>query len=69
MIDLKLSQRDLGNYLGLSRENVNRQLAALRDKGVISVDGANITILDEEALVAIAERDGDEQGIKARAQS
>ncbi|HRD78128.1 MAG TPA: Crp/Fnr family transcriptional regulator [Hyphomicrobiaceae bacterium] len=67
LIDLKLSQRDLGNYLGLSRENVNRQLAALREKGVISVDGANITIVDEDALTAIAEHDGEDVGLKPRA--
>lgn len=59
-IGLKLSQRDLGNYVGLSRENVNRQLAMLRDRGIIQSQGNSITILDEQALAEIAERDREE---------
>lgn len=60
LIDLKLSQRDLGSYLGLSRENANRQLSALKDKGLVRVDGPSITILDEAALTALAEREREE---------
>ncbi len=58
LIDLKLSQRDLGSYLGLSRENVNRQLGSLREKSIVRVEGASITVLDEAALTALAEREG-----------
>jgi CRP/FNR family transcriptional regulator, cyclic AMP receptor protein len=54
-IDLKLSQRDLGAYAGLSRENMNRQLSALKDEGLIRVDGAIITILDLEGLELAAD--------------
>ncbi len=50
MIDMKLSQRDLGNYLGLSRENVSRQLSKLKDAGLIHCDEAHIYILDDKAL-------------------
>lgn len=57
LIDLKLSQRDLGSYLGLSRENANRQLSALKERGVVRVEGAAITILDEAELAALAERE------------
>lgn len=55
LIDIRLSQRDLGNYAGLSRENMNRQLAALRDQGLIRLDGALVVIVDREGLQAIAE--------------
>ncbi len=55
LIDLKLSQRDLGNYAGLSRENMNRQLSDLRDQGLVRLDGAMIVILDREGLAACAE--------------
>ena len=55
LIDLKLSQRDLGSYAGLSRENMNRQLADLREQGLIRVDGAAIVILDSEGLAACAQ--------------
>lgn len=54
-IDVKLSQKDLGNFLGLSRENTSRELGRLRDDGIIRVDGAVITILDLDALQDCAE--------------
>jgi CRP-like cAMP-binding protein len=52
---MNMSQRELGAYLGLSRENVNRQLGQLRDANVISFDGTNITIADEKYLAEIAD--------------
>ena len=54
-IDLGVNQRDLGNYLTLSRENTSRQLGALTEAGVIAANGGQIVILDEPALTAIAE--------------
>jgi CRP-like cAMP-binding protein len=59
LIDLKLSQRDLGNYLGLSRENVNRQLGVFREIGIVRVDGPQIVILDAEALHRYTEQTAD----------
>jgi len=53
---LKMSQRELGAYLGLSRENVSRQLGHLRDAGAISVSGTDITITDRERLAALASK-------------
>jgi CRP-like cAMP-binding protein len=50
LIDLKLSQRDLGNYLGLSRENVSRQLGLFRDVGILRIEGSEIVILDPDGL-------------------
>lgn len=54
-VNLAVSQSELGAYLGLSRENVNRQLAQLRDAGVIRSDGAQIVVMDDVALAEIAE--------------
>jgi CRP/FNR family cyclic AMP-dependent transcriptional regulator len=53
-IRLALSQRDLGAYCGLSRESLNRQLAALRAAGAILVEDRRITILDEDRLRQLA---------------
>ena len=50
-----MSQRDLGNYAGLSRENMNRQLSGLREQGLIRRDGAAIVILDRAGLQECAE--------------
>jgi len=55
VIALRLSQRDLGAYMGLSRENTSRQLAALRQRGLIQVEGARIVIRDRAELEAAAE--------------
>ena len=55
MIDLKLSQRDLGSYLGLSRENVSRQLKDLREAGLIKIEDQTLIIPDLDALRERAE--------------
>lgn len=54
-IDLKLSQRDLGNYVGLSRENTSRQLKDLRAAGLVIVEDQALIIPDLEALRERAE--------------
>lgn len=54
-LELTLSQSDLGKYLGLSRENVSRQLRRLKDDKVITMEGARVIILDAAALATIAE--------------
>jgi CRP-like cAMP-binding protein len=54
-VNLRASQTELGGYLGLSRENVSRQLCELRDANVIVNDGAQIIIINEAALCEIAE--------------
>src|SRR5205823_1312889 len=53
-LHLTLSQRELGAYLGLSRENVSRQLGRLKDTNVIKIDEAHIIISDENGLSEIA---------------
>ena len=54
-VSLTLSQSELGAYLSLSRENVNRQLGQLRDANVIRNDGPQIIVTNEFALREIAE--------------
>lgn len=54
-LQLAASQEELGNYLGLSRANVNRQLRHLRQAGIARIDGARIVIEDERALARLAE--------------
>jgi CRP/FNR family transcriptional regulator, cyclic AMP receptor protein len=50
ILDLKLSQRDLGSYVGLSRENVSRQLKDLREAGLLIVVDQDFLIPDLGAL-------------------
>jgi CRP-like cAMP-binding protein len=54
-IELKLSQRELGGYIGLARENINRQLMLWRQDGVLTVEEGRIVILDQKALQRIAD--------------
>jgi CRP-like cAMP-binding protein len=54
-LDLTMSQSELGGYLGLSRENVSRQLGQLREANVIIMDGSHIVITDADGLTMIAE--------------
>jgi CRP/FNR family transcriptional regulator, cyclic AMP receptor protein len=51
---VRLSQRQLGNLLGIPRETVNRQLRAWQAEDVISLDDGAITLKDEAALQRIA---------------
>ena len=59
-LDLKMSQSELGGYLGLSRKNVNRQLGQLRNANVVRSAGTEIIVTDELALSEIAEMTGTE---------
>lgn len=53
-IELELSQRELGAYCGLARENVNRQLSLWREAGLVRQDGRRLVLLDQPALEKIA---------------
>lgn len=52
---LDLNQSELGNFAGMSRENINRQLSAWGDAGIIGLDHGKITVLDSTFLAEIAE--------------
>ena len=49
-IGIKLSQQDLGNLMGTTRESVNKQMRTWIDSGIVAVDQGIITILDEDRL-------------------
>lgn len=54
-LDVALSQQDLGNYLGISRENVSREFSRLKLANVIRLEEGHIVITDREGLQEIAE--------------
>lgn len=54
-IDLKLTQRDLGSHLGLTRETVSRTLGEFREQGLLEIRGTAIVVLDPAGLKSIAE--------------
>ena len=50
-----LSPSERGNFVGISRENVNRQLSAWVEAGVIEMRQGRIRILDRSYLEAAAD--------------
>lgn len=53
-LKINVSQSELGNFVGISRENINRQLSAWADSGLIELDQGKIRIIDCNALWEIA---------------
>lgn len=51
---LDLSQTELGSFAGMSRENINRQLSAWADAGIIALEHGRIRVLDSNFLSEIA---------------
>jgi len=49
-IDFRLSQQDLADMIGSSRQKVNRELRKLADQGLIREERCRITILDHKRL-------------------
>ena len=49
-IDLQLSQRELAGWVGASREAVNKALAQLEDRDLLTRDHGTLTVLDVEGL-------------------
>ena len=52
----KFSQQDIGEFSGLARENVNRQIKAWVELGVLRTEGRHLVLMDPEALERLAER-------------
>lgn len=50
VIRARLNQASMGQKLATSRESINKQLKAFVEKGLISMNGDEITILDDEGL-------------------
>ncbi len=53
-IDVKIRQSDVGSYVSLARENVNRQLREWADSGIVELTRGHIIIRDQDALEDIA---------------
>lgn len=51
---LDLSQSELGNFAGISRENINRQLSAWADSGIIALENGQIRVMENAILSRIA---------------
>ena len=49
-IELRLTQQDIANMLGTTRESVNRQLVAFQERGFISIDRQRITVIKPAEL-------------------
>jgi CRP/FNR family cyclic AMP-dependent transcriptional regulator len=57
-LDIKLSQQQLGNLVGVSRESVNKQLGEWQRGGLIDFAGGIITLRDRRAIEGIASANG-----------
>ncbi len=53
-LKIDISQSELGRFVGISRENINRQLSSWADAGLIELDHGKIRLIDCEALWDIA---------------
>lgn len=53
--EIRMSQSDLGNYVGLSRENVNRQLRQWAESGLVELARGRILLRDLDMITRIAE--------------
>ncbi len=50
-ISLRLTQKDLADMVGATRESINKELRALREKGIVSVSGQTLRINDVTRLL------------------
>lgn len=57
---LELSQEELGNLVGLSRQTVNRVLQSLEQRGLVSLAFGRVSIRDDDALAAMLTHSGAE---------
>jgi CRP/FNR family cyclic AMP-dependent transcriptional regulator len=53
-INLKLSQTELGDLVGTTRESINKQLRIWRGQGVISIDAGHVVIQRHAVLEQLA---------------
>lgn len=54
-IPIKLSQQDIGNLTGATRESVNRQLREWETQGWIALERGFITIIDKRQIASVAD--------------
>lgn len=53
-LKLPLTQEEIGQMIGVSRETVSRLLAGLEKEEILSLDGSHLRVLKREALEALA---------------
>lgn len=56
LLPLRLSQTDLANLIGVTRESVNLALGDFRKRGLVERDGRTMRLIDPEALADLAQR-------------
>jgi CRP-like cAMP-binding protein len=54
---ISITQREIGQIIGMSRESTNRQLRAWAKRKWIRIERGGITVLDTDALADLAEHD------------
>jgi CRP-like cAMP-binding protein len=54
-LDIKLSQQQLGNLIGISRESINKYIVEWTRAGFLAVNNGFMTITDRETLEDLAE--------------
>jgi CRP/FNR family transcriptional regulator, cyclic AMP receptor protein len=54
---LSITQREIGQMIGMSRESANKQLRAWTERGWLQIERGRIVVLDGDALTAIADQD------------
>jgi CRP-like cAMP-binding protein len=54
LLPLRLSQTDLGNLIGVTRESVNLTLGDFRRRGLVELEGRTLRLLKSEALAEVA---------------
>lgn len=55
---VELSQTELGNFAGMSREHINRQLRSWEELGIIALEQGRVRVLDADLLEDISESEG-----------
>jgi CRP/FNR family transcriptional regulator, cyclic AMP receptor protein len=54
-LDIRLSQQQIGNLIGISRESINKHIVEWSRAGHLAVNSGIITIIDREALESLSE--------------
>jgi CRP-like cAMP-binding protein len=65
-IEQRLSQSELGDLVGTTRESINKQMKAWQKEGVAAMRNGHIVVVDEKALKGISEREDRNLGRPAR---
>jgi CRP/FNR family cyclic AMP-dependent transcriptional regulator len=53
LLDVRLTQEEIANMIGVTRESVNRNLARLRRAGLVRTEGRRLLIRDPEGLARL----------------